>query len=201
MGPDDVAFPDPSEIAPHAIAFARMMFAHAALEREVRSLVDAINPKEPGFGERPENQWTASESGTGKITILIKQHRGSGLPQTGQIKNLLNTAIHPCRDRNFLAHGTWCCFNRRTLTVEVRGEVPWGQSQLSSGSRAYTVSDILKVARKLKEIEAELYWIRRSLEPKMSEAEMRAASSILKGMEARGIAANVAKLPELMRKS
>ncbi|MFY9835305.1 MAG: hypothetical protein WAK55_02350 [Xanthobacteraceae bacterium] len=201
MGPDDVAFPDPSEIAPHAIAFARMMFAHAALEREVRSLVDAINPKEPGFGERPENQWTASESGTGKITILIKQHRGSGLPQTEQIKNLLNTAIHPCRDRNFLAHGTWCCFNRRTLTVEVRGEVPWGQSQLSSGSRAYTVSDILKVARKLKEIEAELYGIRRSLEPKMSEAEMRAASSILKGMEARGIAANVAKLPELMRKS
>jgi hypothetical protein len=201
MGPDDVAFPDPNEIAPHAIAFARMMFAHAALEREVRSLVDAINPKEPGFGERPENQWTASESGTGKITILIKQHRGAGLPQTEQIKNLLNTAIHPCRDRNFLAHGTWCCFNRRTLTVEVRGEVPSGQSQLSSESRAYTVSDILKVARKLKEIEAELYGIRRSLEPQMSEAEMRAASSILKGVGARGIAANVAKLPELLRKS
>jgi hypothetical protein len=201
MGPDDVAFPDPNEIAPHAIAFARMMFAHAALEREVRSLVDAINPKEPGFGERPENQWTASESGTGKITILIKQHRGAGLPQTEQIKNLLNTAIHPCRDRNFLAHGTWCCFNRRTLTVEVRGEVPSGQSQLSSESRAYTVSDILKVARKLKEIEAELYGIRRSLEPQMSEAERRAASSILKGVGARGIAANVAKLPELLRKS
>jgi hypothetical protein len=201
MGPDDVAFPDPNEIAPHAIAFARMMFAHAALEREVRSLVDAVNPKEPGFGERPENQWTASESGTGKITILIKQHRGAGLPQTEQIKNLLNTAIHPCRDRNFLAHGTWCCFNRRTLTVEVRGEVPSGQSQLSSESRAYTVSDILKVARKLKEIEAELYGIRRSLEPQMSEAEMRAASSILKGVGARGIAANVAKLPELLRKS
>jgi hypothetical protein len=35
----------------------------------------------------------------------------------------------------------------------------------------------------------------------MSEAEMRAASSILKGVGARGIAANVAKLPELLRKS
>ena len=80
MDPHDVAFPDPSEIAPHAIAFARMMFAHAAFEREVRSLVDAINPKKPGFGERPENQWTASESGTGKIIILIKHHRGGGLP-------------------------------------------------------------------------------------------------------------------------
>ena len=87
MGPHDVAFPDPSEIAPHAIAFARMMFAHAAFEREVRSLVDAINPRKPGFGERPENQWTASESGTGKIIILIKHHRASGLPQSSLISS------------------------------------------------------------------------------------------------------------------
>jgi len=175
MGPDDVAFPDPSEIAPHAIAFARMMFAYAAFEREVRSLVGAINPKKPGFGERPENQWTASESGTGKIIILIRHHRGSGLPQTVQIKNLLNEAIHPCRDRNFLADGTWCSFNRRTLTVEVQRSA----MGLPPENRAYTVSDILKLAHKFKDIEAELYKIRRSLEPKMSEAEMRAASSFL----------------------
>ena len=180
MDPHDVAFPDPSEIAPHAIAFARMMFAHAAFEREVRSLIDAINPKKPGFGERPENQWTASESGTGKIMILIKHHRGSGLPQTAQIKNLLTDAIHPCRDRNFLAQGTWCCFNRRTLTVEVRAGVRWGQPQLPAENRAYTVSDILKLTRKFKDMEAELYKIRRSLEPKMSEAQMRAASSFLR---------------------
>jgi len=77
MGPHHVLFSDPSEIAPHAIAFARMMFAHAAFERKVRSLVDAINPKKPGFGERPENQWTASETGTGKIIILIKHHPGA----------------------------------------------------------------------------------------------------------------------------
>ena len=178
MGPDDVAFPDPSEIAPHAIAFARMMFAHAAFEREVRSLVGTINPKKPDFGERPENQWTASESGTGKIIILIRHHRGSGLPQIVQIKNLLNEAIHPCRDRNFLAHGTWCCFNRRTLTVEVRGGERWGP--LPPENRAYTVSDILKLAHKFKDLEAELYKIRRSLEPKMSEAEMRAAASFLR---------------------
>jgi hypothetical protein len=180
MGPDDVAFPDPSEIAPHAIAFARMMFAHAAFEREVRSLVDAINPKRAGFGERLENQWTASESGTGKIIILIKHHRGSGLPQVGQIKELLNEAIYPCRDRNFVAQGTWCCFNRRNLTVEVRGGLRWGQPELPPENRAYTVSDILKLTRKFKDMEAELYKIRRSLEPKMSEAQMRAASSFLR---------------------
>lgn len=179
MDPHDVALPDPSEIAPHAIAFARMMFAHAAFEREVRLLVDAINPKKPGFGERPENQWTASQSGTGKIIILIKHHRGSGLPQIEQIKNLLNEAIHPCRDRNFLANGTWCCFSRRTLTIEVRDGVRWGQPDPAPENRAYAVSDILKLARKFKDLEAELCKIRRSLEPKMSEAEMRAASSFL----------------------
>jgi len=180
MGPDDVALPDPNEIAPHSIAFARMMFAHAAFEREVHALVDAINPKESGFGERPENQWTASETGTGKITNLINHHCGSGLPQTEQIRNLLNEAIRPCGDRNLLAHGTWWCFNRRTLTIEVRGGVRWGQPDLPPENRAYTVSDILKVAHKFKNIEAELYKVRRSLEPKVSEAEMRAASSFLR---------------------
>lgn len=180
MDPHDVAFPDPSEIAPHAIAFARMMFAHAAFEQEVRSLVDAINPKKPGFGDRPENQWTPSEGGTGKIIILITHHCGSGLPQIEQIKNLLNEAIQPCTDRNFLAHGTWYCFNRRSLTIEVRIGVRGGQQELTSQNRAYAMSDILKLARKFKDMEAELYKIRRSLEPKMSEAEARAASSFLR---------------------
>jgi hypothetical protein len=182
MDRDDVAFPDANEITPHAVAFAQMMFAHAAFEREVRSLVDVINPKKPGFGERPENQWAASESGTGKIIILIKHHRGSGLPQTEQIKELLNEAIHPCRDRNFLAHGTWWCFNRRTLTVEVRGGTQW-QRELPPENRQYTVSDIEKLADKFKCIGAELHKVRRSLEPKMSEAEMRAASSFLRAPE------------------
>jgi hypothetical protein len=149
MDRDDVAFPDANEIAPHAIAFARMMFAHAEFEREVRLLVDAINPKKPGFGERPENQWTASEGGTGKIIILIKYHRGSGMPQTEQIKNLLNEAIRPCRDRNFLAHGTWWCFNRRTFTIEVRGGVRW-QPELPPENRQYTPSDIEKLADEFK---------------------------------------------------
>jgi hypothetical protein len=179
MDRDDVAFPDASEIAPHAVALAQVMFAHAAFEREVRSLVGAINPKKPGFSERPENQWTASESSTGKIIILIKYHRGNGLPQTEAIKNLLNEAIHACRERNFLAHGTWWCFNRRTLTVEVRGGVRW-QPELPPENRQYTSSDIEKLAGKFKCISAELYKVRRSLEPKMSEAERRAASSFLR---------------------
>jgi hypothetical protein len=180
MDRDDVAFPDANEIAPHAIAFALMMFAQAEFERGIRSLVDASNTKEPGFGERHENQWMASESGTAKIIVLIMRHRGSGRPLIEQIRNLLDEAVHLCRECNFLAHGTWWCFNRRTLTVEVRGGVRWEQPELPPENREYTVSDIEKLADKFKNIEAELYNIRRSLEPKMSEAEMRAASSFLR---------------------
>jgi hypothetical protein len=157
-----------------------MMFAHAEFERGIRSLVDAINPKEPGFGERRENQWTASESGTARIMLLVMRHCGSGRPQIEQIRNILDEAVDLCRERNFLAHGTWWCFNRRTLTVEVRGGVRWEWPELPLENREYTVSDIEELAGKFKNVEAELYKISRSFEPKMSEAEMCAASSFLR---------------------
>jgi hypothetical protein len=48
---DTVYFPEPREIEKHAMAFARMMFEHAAFEREFRELQDAIM-REHGFGER-----------------------------------------------------------------------------------------------------------------------------------------------------
>ena len=51
MNPDHLYFPDPDQIKTHAIAFARMMFAHAALEREVHSLQGDIMD-DPAFGER-----------------------------------------------------------------------------------------------------------------------------------------------------
>ena len=44
-----------------------------------------------------------------------------------------------------------------------------GAARTAARNRAYTVSDILKLAHKFKDIEAELYKVRRSLEPKMSE--------------------------------
>src|SRR6516225_2825084 len=139
-----------------------MMFAHAEFEREVRSLVDATNPKEPGFGERHDNQWTASESGTAKIIVLIMRHCGSGRPQIDQIRNLLDDAVDLWRERNFLAHGTWWCFHRRTLTVEVHGGVLWERPELPPENHEYRVSDIEKLADKFKDIKAELYRIRRS---------------------------------------
>ena len=56
----------------------------------------------------------------------------------------------------------------------------WEQSELPPDNRDYSVSDIDKLADKFKDITAELYKIRSSFEPKITEAEMRAASSFLR---------------------
>lgn len=178
MDRDDVAFPDANEIAPHAIAFARMMFAHAEFEREVGLLQDAIT-KEPGFGEQHRNRWGASDKGTKKIVSLIIKHRGGDLPQIEQIKNILIDAIHLCRERNFLAHGTWWYFNRRASIIKVRGGTRWWGRSLPQ-HRDYAVSDIEALTEKFRNVEAELFKIRRSFEPKLTEAEIHAASSFLR---------------------
>jgi hypothetical protein len=60
MDPDDIYFPDAEEIKPHAIAFARLMFAHSRFEREMHSLQGTIT-NDPSFGKRRTNQWTARE--------------------------------------------------------------------------------------------------------------------------------------------
>ncbi len=148
-----------------------------AFEREVASLQDAVM-NQPGFAEQRQNRWTASESATEKIVSLIKKHHGSDLPQIEQIRNLLTDAVHLCRDRNFLAHGTWWSFNRRTSIIEVRGGIRW-EPELPPESHKYMVSDIERLTDKFKVIEAELYKIRRSFELQITEAEIRAASSFL----------------------
>ena len=173
MDRDDLYFPDANEIAPHAMAFARMMFAHSAYEREVGSLQDAIT-NEQGFGELRKNQWSAEDRAE-KMVELIKKHRGNDLPQTEQIKNILNDAIGLCRQRNFLTHGTWWCFNNGVITV--RSGTRWDALDLPTEHRDYTVSEIEALAEKFKDIEAELYKLRRSLEPQKSEDEIRAEMS------------------------
>jgi hypothetical protein len=163
MTSDDVPFPDAEEISPHAIAFAQMMFSHAAFEREVRSLQDAIT-SESGFGEQRRNQWRASDRST-KMVELITKHRGPNLPQTEQIKDLLDEAVQPCRQRNLLAHGTWWWFNRREMAIKVRGGVRWEDDpEVPPDNRDYTVSDIEAMTSKFETITVELYKLRRAFE-------------------------------------
>lgn len=172
MERDDVLFPDADEIAQHALAFARMMFAHAAYEREFGALQDAITG-EQGFGERRKNQWH-SEDRPKKIAKLIAKHRANDLPQVELIKNILSEAVGLCRQRNFLAHGTWWRFDPQTSVITVRGGTRWGASELPPDHHDYAASDIEAVAEKFKNIGAELFKLRRSFEPQKTEAEIRA---------------------------
>jgi len=165
---DMVAFPDPTEIEPHVIAFAGMMFAHAALEREIRALLDAIT-KTPGFGEQHSNQWRARERPQ-RIVKLIETHRGHDFPQTKQIEKLLNDAIDPCEQRNHLAHGTWWCFNRHTTAIVVRATRREHQ-EIPPERGEYTADDIYALVEKFKTVEVELYKLRRSIEQPVLNTE------------------------------
>jgi len=169
LGSNMVAFPDPTEIGPHVIAFAGMMFAHAALEREISALLDAIT-KTPGFGEQPSNQWGVRERPQ-RIVKLIETHRGNDFPQTKQIEKLLNEAIDPCEQRNHLAHGTWSCFNRHTSAIAVRGATRREHQEIPPEQREYTAGDIYALVEKFKTVEVELYKLRRSVEPPVLNTE------------------------------
>ena len=171
FGPDMVALPDPGEIESHALAFARMMFAHAAFEREVRELQSNI-ANEHGFGERKANQWRTPDCAK-RMVALIEKKLGKGLPETGPIEKLLTDAVESCGQRNLLAHGTWSCFDRRTLSIQVRGGVRWDGDEFAPPMSYYTVAHIDALTEQFKDIAAELYKLRRSLCPPSTEDDLR----------------------------
>jgi hypothetical protein len=115
MDTSSIYFPEPGEIEPLAMAFAQMMFAHAAFEAEVCQLQGAITG-DPDFGEQVHNQWGAQVRPE-HIAKLIDQHFGETIPEKAPIVQLLTHAKAPCDDRNLLAHGQWWRFD---------GGVPWG---------------------------------------------------------------------------
>jgi hypothetical protein len=167
---DTVYFPESREIEKHAMAFARMMFEHAAFEREFRELQDAIM-REHGFGERRGNQWSARER-PNNIVELIEQRLGQ-LPETESIKKLLDDAIEPTDQRNLLVHGTWWCFNRRASAISVRGTTRWESASEPPEHRDYTVADINALADRFEDLAADLYTLRREVERPWIEEQVR----------------------------
>src|SRR3954470_14411601 len=124
LDPDAIYYPDPEMIAPLAIQFACLMFAHAHFEAEFRSLL-AVITSDPIFGERPCNQWSARKR-PDLMVKLIEKHFPAGLAEAEPIATLLTEAIVPCDRRNLLAHGEWWCFHQPTSTVTVRNGIQWG---------------------------------------------------------------------------
>ena len=149
-------FPDPDD--PHLVsftrAFVRMMFAHAKFEHRVSDLVSVI-ARCHGFGEKPENRWSARERPE-KIKKLVMQHQAEhpgGVPEVDSIIHCLQRSIPICDQRNRLAHGTWWALDVETGAMTVRAGTNWpGEEQ----HQLFTVNEIERVTIALSDLEIEL---------------------------------------------
>ena len=168
MDPHSVYFPEPEDIIPVALAFARMMFAHAAFEREVRELQAAITCVQ-GFGEQRGHQSRSARTRPDDMAKLIADHRGA-IPEAEPIKNILMKAISVCDDRNLLAHGEWWRFDPDTSAINVRGGTQWNDDGLVD-HKAWTEAEIDAVTEKLKDFEVELFKLRRAIEQRDVQAK------------------------------
>jgi len=154
--------PKAEDIRSFAIEFAQMMFAHARFESEVRALQAAVTCVR-GFGENRRNQWGSIERPK-LMTKLITKHRGA-IPEAKPIEEILEEAIEPCKSRNLLAHGEWWRFDKLTSEVEVRGGTQW--EWIEGGwpeHSVWMIGDIAAITEKFKDLEAELFKLRRAIE-------------------------------------
>jgi hypothetical protein len=153
-------FPDPdeSELVPFAVAFARMMFAHARLEARIRE-VQGLVAGDPGFGDVKKNQWPADKRAS-CMTKLIATHLGE-IPETKEIADCLAKSSSLSWERNLLAHGEWWAFDPEQQIITVRSGTVWPNEEQHQ-ERA--VVDIDRTASELQDIEAELYKLQSRIE-------------------------------------
>jgi hypothetical protein len=164
LDPDAIYFPAPENIAPLALAFAQLMFAHANFEGELRSLQRTITD-DPRFGDRRANQWSARRRPDCMVK-LIEKHFPHGLQEAEPIERVLTEAIAPCDRRNLLAHGEWWYFHQPTSTVTVRSSTLWGDEGPDKGLEHvdFTAADICALTEKFKDFEDELFRLGRDIE-------------------------------------
>src|SRR5262245_32395101 len=171
LDPDAIYFPE-AEIMPSlAMAFMRMMFAHAEFEEQVRDLHAAIM-KTPGrrphffarlrgllnFGRKPDGGGLGtSRHRARRMAKLIKERPGLVEDQeASQIIQILNAAIGPCDRRNLLAHGRWWRFDPKTSTITIRGE-----RKDEPKFAEYTEAKIFEIDLELSALATDLYKVRR----------------------------------------
>lgn len=163
-------FPEPHEVQPHAMAFVRMMFAHAKFEREVRTLQGVITGK-PDFGERRCNQWGASDRPEKMANLIRDFDRLGDVPEIDSIRKILKEAIDPCLARNTLAHGEWRSFDPATSVISVRSGTARTKDVRDMHSD-WTADAIGKVADKLHDLEIELFKLRRTIEDRVASPDV-----------------------------
>jgi hypothetical protein len=141
-----------------AMAFMRMMMAHAKFESEVSTLQGVV-ANDRYYGEQPENLWSAKKRPT-LMVKLIKERLGQ-IPETEQIKKLLKDACDPTNKRNHLAHGRWWAFDPSTATIHVRGGIQRGDEDQFD---EYSEETISAIAERFEALEADLYKLRSNIE-------------------------------------
>ena len=158
-------FPDPSEptLQPFALAFVRLMFAHAGFERRVSELMGVI-ADDGRFGEK--NRWLARQRPK-LMKKLIDKHHPEGLPEMNGIVDCLKRSITPCDDRNLLAHGTWWKFDTRAGSITIRSATNRPDEEQH---RDRTITDIELIAATFDELEVELYKMQRTIEKRTASA-------------------------------
>jgi len=141
-----------------AIAFMRMMMAHAGFESEVCA-VQGVVANDQYYGEQPENLWSAKKRPN--LMVKLIDERLGQIPETEQIKKLLEDACDPTNKRNHLAHGSWWAFDPGTATIHVRGGI---QREDEDQFGEYSEETISAIADRFETLEADLYKLRRGIE-------------------------------------
>jgi hypothetical protein len=163
--PHAIYFPEAESIPSLALAFMRMMFAHANFDVEVRRLQATITMKPDGEQPDTVNLGNARERPE-RMRKLIEKHLGS-IPEKEPIVRILNDAIDACDERNLLAHGEWWRFDSKTSTIKVRGERK-GQLEWAD----YTEDGIVRIDVKLRALKTELYKLRRDIEHRRGDHDV-----------------------------
>jgi len=166
LDPNVTYFPDPedSELVPFAIAFARMMLAHAQFEARIRA-VQGLVSGDPTFGEQRKNQWYSDQRAE-RMAKLIETQLGQ-IPETKDVVQCLTKSVALSRERNLLAHGEWWAFDPKEQIVFVRsGTDRPNEDQHQERS----VADIQRTTDELKNVEAELYMLQSRIESRSPEA-------------------------------
>jgi hypothetical protein len=152
-------FPRAEDIPqPFAIAFMQMMMAHANFESEMCAL-QGIVANNPRYGKQPENLWSAKNRP--KVMVKLIKERLGQIPETEDIKKLLEDACDPTNKRNHLAYGRWWAFDPSTATIHVRGGIQRGDEDPFD---EYSEETISAIAERFETLEADLYKLRSNIE-------------------------------------
>jgi hypothetical protein len=178
---DAIYFPEAEIIPSLAMAFMRMMFAHAEFEEQVRVLEAAIiktpAKRPPLFARllRLLNFGPKNGAGLGNsrqrpkgMAKLIEDRPGLVKDQEAKrIDQILRAAIDPCDRRNLLAHGRWWRFDPKTSTIEIRGERK-GEPEWAH----YTEEKILEIDFELTGLALDLNTLKRAIENRRGDHDV-----------------------------